>query len=100
MKKMFFLFVICFMTIGCDRDTMSTIFPEIESYYKESCSWDGVAKDSLERFVVKVRGFLNEKPEARKDPLLPKIQEKVKTASQRFTIEVDTAWAGDTLIYF
>lgn len=88
------------MTIGCDRDTMTTSFPEMESYYKESCSWDGVAKDSLERFVVKVKGFLNEKPEAKSDPLLNKIQDNVNAAAQHIMIEIDTTWAGDTIIYF
>jgi len=97
---MFFLFVICFMTIGCDRDTMSTIFPEIESYYKESFSWNNVEKDSLERFVVKVKAFLSEKPEAKSDPLLNKIQDNLNAAAQHIKIEIDTTWAGDTLIYF
>ena len=100
MKKILFLFVICFMAIGCEKDVIGEGYPEMEGFYTESCGLPGVTIDSVKLFSVKVDNYTNVYPESKEHSLYPKIQANIKSASLRITLTTDTTWAGTTTIHF
>ena len=100
MKKILFLFTICFMAIGCDNEAIVEGYPEMEGFYIESCGLPTVTLDSVRSFSVKVNNYTTEYPESKKHSLYPKIQANIKSASLRITLTCDTTWAGVTHINF
>ena len=100
MKKLLFLFVYCLTVITCEQDVNGEGYPEMESFYTESCRLPAVTIDSVKLFSIKVNNYTNEYPESKGHSLYPKIQENIKTASFRITIECDTTWDGETHINF
>ena len=100
MKKQGLLFSACLMVIGCEKEMQSEGYPEMDSFYVESCGLPTVTLDSVKSFTVKVNDYTTEYPESKKHSLYPKIQENIKFASLRFIISVDTTWAGKTHINF
>ena len=100
MKKLLFLFVICFMTVGCEKDVIGEGYPEMEGFYIESCGLPAVTLDSVKLFSTKVNDYTTEYPESKEHSLYPKIQANIKSASFRITITCDTTWDGETHINF
>jgi hypothetical protein len=100
MKKILFLFAICFMAVGCEKDVIGESYPEMEGFYIESCGLPAVTIDSVKLFSTKVNDYTTEYPESKEHSLYPKIQANIKSASLRITITADPTWAGDTIIYF
>ena len=72
----------------------------MESFYIESCGLRSVTLDSVKTFSVKVNDYTTEYPESKDHSLYPKIQDNIKDASLRITIECDTTWDGETHINF
>ena len=100
MRKILFLFAICFMAVGCEKDVIGEGYPEMEGFYIESCGLPAVTIDSVKLFSNKVNNYTTEYPESKEHSLYPKIQANIKSASLRITITCDTTWAGHTYIYF
>lgn len=100
MKKILFLFAICFMVIGCENEVIDEGYPEMEGFYTESCGLPTVTIDSVKLFSAKVNDYTTEYPKSKKHTLYPKIQANIKSASLRISIKCDTTWAGVTHIKF
>lgn len=100
MKKILFLFAICFMAVGCEKEVISEGYPEMEAFYTESCALPAVTIDSVKTFSAKVGNYVTKYPESKSHSLYPKIQENIKSASLRITIVCDTIWDGETYINF
>ena len=77
MKKLLFLFAICFMAIGCEKEVVGEGYPEMQGFYVESCGLPAVTWDSVKLFSTKVNDFTTEYPESKEHSLYPKIQEPV-----------------------
>lgn len=69
---------------------------EISEYYAESCHLDQATQDSIVRFSRKVDAFVTANPQAKEDPLYPRILHNIQTSS--FTL--NTEWNGETEIKF
>ena len=100
MKRLLFLFVYCLTVIACEKDVNREGYPEMESFYTESCRLSSVTIDSVKLFSIKVNDYTTEYPESKGHSLYPKIQENIESASFRITIECDTTWDGETHINF
>ena len=100
MKKLVLLFAACLMVIGCEKEVISEGYPEMEGFYVESCGLPVVTIDSVKSFSVKFGNYVTKHPESKSHSLYPKIQENIKSASLRITIECDTTWDGETHINF
>ena len=100
MKKVLFLFAICFMAVGCEKDVIGEGYPEMEGFYVESCGLPVVTIDSVKLFSAKVDNYTDVYPKSKEHFLYPKIQANIKSASLRITITADTTWDGDTIIHF
>ena len=100
MKKILFLFAICFMAVGCEKDVIGEGYPEMESFYTESCQLPAVTIDGVKQFSIKVNNYTTEYPESKGHSLYPKIQANIQSASLRITITCDTTWDGETHINF
>ncbi len=100
MKKLFVFIIGCLFVVGCEKQVISECFPEMEAFYTESCGLRSVTLDSVKTFSVKVNDYTTEYPESKDHSLYPKIQDNIKDASLRITIECDTTWDGETHINF
>lgn len=100
MKKLILFLATSFITIGCEKQAISESYPEMKAFYTESCTLPAVTIDSVKTFSTKVDNYVAQYPESKSHSLYPKIQENIKTASLRITIECDTTWDGETHIYF
>jgi hypothetical protein len=100
MKKILFLFAICFIAVGCEKDVIGESYPEMEGFYIESCGLPAVTIDSVKLFSTKVNDYTTEYPESKEHSLYSKIQANIKSASLRIVITCDTTWDGETHINF
>lgn len=75
-------------------------FPIMETYYVESKTLPSVTIDSVKHFITKFDGFIEANPRAKQHNKYQPIVDNIKGASLRIVITVDTAWLGDTTIYF
>ena len=100
MKKLLFLCACSLTKMACEKDLNGEGYPEMESFYIESCGLPAVTIDSVKLFSIKVNNFTTEYPESKGHSLYPKIKENIKSASFRITIECDTTWDGETHINF
>ena len=82
---------------GCGDDALRYV--EMEEFYVESRMLPEVSLDSVNRFSGKVDSFVGVHPDAVDDPLYPKIQDNIRSASIRITITVEDAAWKDTLYY-
>ncbi len=96
MKKLVGLFITCLMMIGCEKDVVDYM----ETYYAESMGLQSVSIDSVKSFSNKVSTYVCEYPEEKQHPLYPKIQNNIKAAVIRITLEVDTTWDDTIHIVF
>lgn len=97
LQNHFVVAVLLFMTVGCEKEVLSEGYPEIESFYVESCGLQSVAPDSVETFSKKVDDFTAVYPDSKEHSLFPKIQANIKAAWLRISIyiENDGAWNGE-----
>ena len=87
-----FSFIVSFLCLACSKETSFTQYPEMQAYYVESCHLGVVASDSVQRFSLKVETFVTRHTDAKQDPLYPRIQQNIRTASIRFNFNFDTEW--------
>ena len=73
-------------------------YEEMTAYYAESLTLTEVSLDSVGRFSRKVTDFVALHPAAAEDPLYPKIQQNISTASLRITVNED--WDGEVDVQF
>ncbi len=96
MKKLVLLFMAFLMMTACEKDIVSNM----EAYYTESMGLQSVTLDSVKTFSNKVENYVAENPDEKENPLYPKIQSNIKSASMRITLSVDTTWDGETHINY
>ena len=100
MKKLVLFFTVCLFMVGCEKQVISESYPEMKAFYTESCTLPAVTIDSVKTFSAKVDNYVANYPKSKSHSLYPKIQENIKAASLRITIECDTTWDGETHINF
>ena len=90
-------FIVSFLCLACSKETSVSQpqYPEIQAYYVESCHLSVAATDSVQRFMQKVDTFVTHHTDAKQDPLYPRIQENIRSASFRLNINVDDEWDGE-----
>ncbi len=96
MKKLVLLFIACLMMTACEKDIVSNM----EAYYTESMGLQSVTLDSVKTFSNKVEDYVARNPGEKENPLYPKIQSNIKSASIRITLSVDTTWDGESHVDF
>ena len=79
---------------SCSNDDVH--FVEISEYYAESCHLDQATQDSIVRFSQKVDAFVTANPEAKEDPLYPRILHNIQTS----TFTLNTEWNGENNVTF
>lgn len=72
----------------------------MQAYYVESCHLGVAATDSVQRFMQKVDTFVTHHTDAKQDPLYPRIQENIRSASFRLSITIDEEWDGEYYMNF
>ena len=74
------------------------------TYYNESAHLPTATSDSIHRFATKVESYVIKKPEEKANPLYPTVKQNISQAAKlggiSIVITIDTAWDGDTTIYF
>ena len=65
---------------SCSNDD-EVHFVKISEYYAESCHLDQATQDSIVRFAQKVDAFIAANPQAKEDPLYPRILHNIQTSS-------------------
>ena len=98
------IYLLLMMGIGilfpsCEQ-ALADEFPIMETYYVESKTLPLVTVDSVKNFKTKFDGFIEANPRAKQHNKYQPIVDNIKGASLRIVITVDTAWLGDTTIYF
>lgn len=90
-------FIVSFLCLACSKETSVSQpqYPEMQAYYVESCHLSVAATDSVQRFMQKVDTFVTRHSDAKQDPLYPRIQENIRSASFRLNINVDDEWDGE-----
>ena len=88
-------FIVSFLCLACSKETSVSQYPEMQAYYVESCHLSVAATDSVQRFMQKVDTFVTHHTDAKQDPLYPRIQENIRSASFRLNINVDDEWDGE-----
>jgi hypothetical protein len=91
----FVLIIVSFLCLACSKETSISQYPEMQAYYVESCHLSVAATDSVPRFMQKVDTFVTRHSDAKQDPLYPRIQENIRSASFRLNINVDDEWLPD-----
>ena len=94
---LFVLTIVSFLCLACSKETSVSQpqYPEMQAYYVESCHLSVAATDSVQRFMQKVDTFVTHHTDAKQDPLYPRIQENIRSASFRLNINVDDEWDGE-----
>ena len=75
-------------------------FVEISEYYAESCHLEQVTLDSISSFSQKVAAFVKTHPEAKEDPLYPRILTNIRNHCQGLNLYIDPEWGGITEMGF
>lgn len=57
--------------------------PEMEEFYNESLHLDQMSPDSVDNYIIKVKGFTISKPNAKYDPLYSDIKENIKKKTNK-----------------
>lgn len=74
------------------------------NYYDESTHLPAATTDSIHRFATKVETYVIKNPEEKANPLYPAIKQNITQAAKsgglNIVITINTAWDGDTTIYF
>ncbi len=92
------ILILPFAFISCEKETSS--FPELDSFYTESCDLPKTTPDSAKNFTKKFAGFVKTNPESKEHPKYPLIVDNIKKCNFSIVIEVDTAWAGEIIFDF
>ena len=85
---------------SCEKEGAADQWPQMRTFYNESCGLQTVALDSVTRFATKVDAFTTTWPESKEHPLYPAIQSNIKAASLRITITINDTWNGETYINY
>ena len=72
----------------------------MKDYYAESQGLSQASTDSVSRFTMKVNEFTTRIPAAKKDALYTRIQENIKLATLRITLDFDADWDSEVHIDF
>lgn len=82
-----------------DRD-----FCVMLTYYDESTHLPTAITDSIHRFATKLETYILKNSEEKANPLYPAIKQNISQAAKssglNIVIKINTAWDGDTTIYF
>lgn len=89
--------MMCLMT-ACDKEVEQ--WPQMRTFYGESCGLQAVPLDSVSRFKVKVDDFTMANPASKEHPLYPKIRTNIQAASLRLTITINDEWDGETFMNY
>lgn len=104
MKKTFQILLVSLVLAltlpSCEQSASVDDYPIMEQYYTESVNLVTVTFDSVKSFSNKVDGYVLQFPEAKNHKRYSQIQENIKAASLRITINIDPAWAGEDSIRF
>jgi hypothetical protein len=101
MKKSVFLILVILLSLtACEKENLSEGYPEMESFYVESCGLQTVTTDSVKSFSAKVDDFTAKWPDSKGHSLYPKIQANIRQANFRITITINDEWDGETHINF
>ena len=97
-----FTFAAVSFASSCSKDNRDSNI--MLNYYDESTHLPAATTDSIHRFATKVETYVIKNPEEKANPLYPEIRNNITKAAQaggiKLIITIDTAWAGDTTIYF
>lgn len=85
---------------SCEKESAADQWPQMATFYGESCGLKSVPLDSVTRFEVKIDAFTSTWPESKTHPLYPEIQANIKAASLRITITINDSWDGETFINY
>ncbi len=91
------IFAFCLL-ISCEKE--GSFFPEMDSFYTESCGLPNVTTDSAKNFTKKFAGFVKINPESKEHPKYPLIVENIKKCNFSIVIDVDSVWEGEYYIEF
>ena len=80
---------------SCSNDD-EVHFVEISEYYAESCHLDQATQDSIVRFSQKVDAFVAANPQAKEDPLYPRILHNIQVSG----FNLNTDWDGENNVTF
>ncbi len=94
------LITAAFLLTSCEKEGTADQWPQMTTYYTESCGLPSVPLDSVTRFSGKVDAFTTTYPESKAHPLYPAIQANIKSASLRITITINDEWDGETYINY
>ena len=94
------LITFLFLLTACEKEGTADQWPQMQTYYTESCGLQAVPLDSVARFDQKVDAFTAAYPESKAHPLYPAIQANIKSASLRITITINDEWDGETYINY
>ena len=72
----------------------------LKGYFEESKGLFQASTDSVARFSKKVNEFTTRIPAAKKDALYTRIQENIKLATLRITLDFDADWDSEVHIDF
>ena len=89
---------------SCDKEALPPPLDDMEYMYQESRGLTGVSSDSVQRFAAKFQSYVNRNPECQKNPdyydIVANIQNAANSYGLVITITINTAWEGDTTIYY
>lgn len=92
--------VLVFLLTACEKEGTADQWPQMQTYYTESCGLQSVPIDSVTRFSGKVDAFTAVYPESKEHPLYPKIRTNIQAASLRLTITINDEWDGETYMNY
>lgn len=98
------IYLILLMGLGivfpsCSKTSIED-FPIMEDFYAESVNLPSVTADSVNHFKIKFNGFVAANPSAKQHSKYQPIMDNIQAASLRIILTIDTAWLGDTTVYF
>ncbi len=78
------LLILLFFTVGISCKNEVRTFPEMESFYQESCNLKNAREDSVERFNAKMIAFTNKNHDAVEDEKYPYILENTYLITKKY----------------
>ena len=86
---------------ACEKaPSVEELYPQMESFYTESCGLQSVPADSVKMFAGKVDDYTDRYPEAKQHTRYPQIRENIRAASLRLSVTINTEWDGETRINY
>ena len=85
------------ITLMCACEKADGHFAELAEYYKESLTLPQQQTDSIDRFELKVAGYVARRPEARDDQYYQLIIANIRQARLSIELLNSPEWVKDTL---